>query len=415
MRLFYTLGIFLYGSLIRLAALFSDKARAWVNGRRTEANWQIYPQPGQRVVWFHCASLGEFEQARPLIEGLRERANPPYLVLSFFSPSGYTVRKNYEQVDLVCYLPLDLPGKVRQFLDKLRPDLVFFVKYEFWFNFLRALHQRQIPLLLVSGIFRKNQLFFHPFGGYFKKQLRAFQHFFLQDQPSANLLRQQGFEQYTVTGDTRLDRVLHIIQEAPTYPILEVFRQRANTNGKQLIVAGSTWPQDEALLAEVMQARPDAYAWIIAPHELHPSHIQSLQALLPLPQARYTALSSADDLPGETSVLILDTIGMLAYVYQYADLCYVGGAFGKGLHNILEPVAHQKAVLFGPKYQKFQEARDLVQTPAAHQINTAADFIQVATTCSNNQTAIKEAIQAYLQTQRGATNAILRFLENNGF
>ena len=403
MRVWYNLGIRIYGFGIWLAHFFHPKAKLWLKGRKDQQFPEVKAVSPNNRWWFHCASLGEFEQARPLIENLRQQKPDDCIILSFFSPSGYEVRKHYDQVDLVCYLPLDLPKRINHFLDLIRPNQAIFVKYEFWFNTIQALHKRKIPLYLVSGLFRKDQLFFKRYGGYFLKQLKSFTHFFVQDKSSGELLAQHGIQNFTIAGDTRIDRVVKLIEESPKFPILEDF---VNPSEVPVIVAGSTWPPDESLLASQMEA---PYKWIIAPHDISKKHIHQIQQTIPVSTDLYSEIKAKGKSP-KARVLILDTIGMLAYTYQYADICYIGGAFGKGLHNILEPLAHHKPVIIGPKYHKFKEATDLAGTDALYSVADAKSLAQAIQKACVQKTAAAQTAQSYLSKHKGATNIIIEHI-----
>jgi len=371
----YTLGIYLFGFAMRLAALFHPKAKAWVQGRR---RWQKAqraaadtPSAAGPLVWMHCASLGEFEQGRPAIEGLKAQLPQLRILLTFFSPSGYEVRKHYAQADYVHYLPLDTPVNARVFLDTWQPDIAVFVKYEFWYNYLQALQRRKIPVLLIAGLFRPGQLFFRPYGKPFRRILRGFDHLFVQNEASGELLKTYGLNHYTVAGDTRIDRVWQIAQTAPKNTLVEAFVQQA-----PVFVIGSSWPEDERhLLPFINEHLPADWKVILAPHQIDESHLRDIEAGLRLPHLRYSEAtpSNADE---KARVLIIDNIGMLSGLYQYGKIAYIGGAFGSGLHNTLEPIAFGLPVLFGPKYNNFEEARYLVAEGGGFVVKDAAAINQ---------------------------------------
>jgi 3-deoxy-D-manno-octulosonic-acid transferase len=366
----YRLFTSLYPLSIRLAALFNPKAKAWVEGRRhwrqQLADWERGDGP---VIWMHCASLGEFEQGRPVLEELNREHPEAQLVLTFFSPSGYEMRKNYTLASGVFYLPPDGVKNASDFLDLLRPDMAIFVKYEFWYDYLKALHQRSIPTVLISGAFRPEQVFFKPWGGLFRAMLSFFDRLFVQDESSRLLLESIGIERVEVAGDTRIDRVLALAAEDKPMPLLESF-----SAGARVLVAGSSWAPEEQILEEWLK-HPSSQTWkcIIAPHEIREEHILALEKRLGEAVIRFTRAKDAN--PGPARMLILDTIGMLGHAYSYGHAAFIGGGFGKGIHNILEPMSHGLPVLFGPKHQKFREAEMLIGGGAAWQVSGAGEFI----------------------------------------
>ena len=410
MQLLYQFGIYLYLSGIYITQLFLPKARAWVAGRK---NWERHLRSamapavaaGRKVVWVHCASLGEFEQGRPLLEAIRQKHPSTFILLSFFSPSGYAVRKNYPVADAVCYLPGDTRRNARQFLEITQPSVAIFVKYEFWFHFLQAIRASGIPAMLISARFRPSQVFFRPFGTWFRKQLYAFRYLFVQDGKSAQVLETFGIPGI-VCGDTRVDRVMGIVEEKHAFPSIAAF-----CNGHPTLIAGSTWPPDEQLLS-LLYSSAEFKGWklIIAPHDIHENRVQQVMRNFPgaLRYSRYTANST----PG-ARVLIIDNIGMLSSIYRYGRIAWVGGAFGKGLHSILEPIAFGLPVLFGPRYHNFREAVELVGSGGAQVLHSHKD-LQSAwcrwQDASGYQGASEAALQ-YIERQKGATAAILQSLE----
>ncbi len=409
MQTIYNLSILGMVLGYRLASLFHVKARKWVRGR---IGWddrlfeELYNWPESRPrLWIHCASLGEFEQGRPLIEAIREQ-HPDYLViLTFFSPSGYELRKNYDGADLVCYLPADIPTSVRLFLDISRPDLVVFVKYEFWFNYLKEVQSREIPLILISALFRPGQVFFRWYGRWFRNILARFDHIFTQHLTSSELLARYGIPSI-VAGDTRIDRVLQIVQHAREFPDIEEF-----CAPYPCLVAGSSWPPDEDLLEYWWGHRPDGCPWrmIIAPHDISEHHLQQIEKRFGRRETiRYSSLS---DHSGQR-ILIIDNIGMLSALYRYARLAYIGGGFGAGIHNTLEPIAHGVPVLFGPRYQKFEEARALVKTGGGRSVHTGAEFTRAIRDLHRPEEYPKAqaATRTYLAQNQGATDKIMDVL-----
>lgn len=410
MRIIYTIGIYCYTLGIRLAALFGhEKARQMVAG------WKEVPAAihrlakGKTTVWFHAASLGEFEQARPVLERYRELHPDHQVLLTFFSPSGYEVRKNYPQADAVCYLPMDTPGNVRRFLDAAHPDKVFFVKYEFWYNYLHALRSRKVPTYLFSAIFRPGQYFFRWYGGWFCKQLgTSFRHLFVQNEESLQLLRHHGITHSSLAGDTRFDRVHQIALAAERDPVAEQFL--AGHTGP-VLVAGSTWPPDETLIAK-LTGRHKELKIVLAPHMIGEEHLQQIEKLFPSSQ-RYSKLKEAE-VPQGLQVLVIDNIGLLSKLYHYATVAYIGGGFGAGIHNTLEAVAHGKPVLFGPNYGKFQEAHDLLACGGGwshHDATTLEANIEPLLSDPAALAQASEACRRYMQQNLGSTDIILNTIE----
>lgn len=349
----YTLIIWLYGRVVRLLAMLGHgQAKHWVQGRR---QWRRKVQTlptNRRVVWFHTASAGEFEQGRPIMELHRQHNPDDFILLTFFSPSGYLMRHDYAGADLVCYLPEDLPSEVAAWHQMVKPSLAVFVKYEFWPNHFAALQQNKVPLLLVSAPFRPSQPFFRwPTRRFWGKMLRCVHHFYVQDEASARLLADLGYHNATVCGDTRTDRVMALAQQAFVDPVLEAFNRN-----QAVLVAGSTWPADEHLLADWLQQHPDARL-LLAPHTVNSARTAELLARFGPGTIAYTTATPAD--AAQSRVLILNTMGMLAKVYRYGQAAYIGGGFGKGIHNTLEAAVYGIPVFFGPKNKKFLEAQAL--------------------------------------------------------
>lgn len=405
----YHIAIHSYGLLIHIAAFFSSKAKLWVQGRKqlwTQVQDQI--KAGEERVWFHCASLGEFEQARPLIKAYRVAHPHQKIVLTFFSPSGYEIRKHYQGVDYVFYLPLDTPSNAKKWLQAIQPQKVFFIKYEFWRNILYQLHQQQIPTYLVAGTFREKQVFFKWYGGFFKQILSYFTHLFVQNQQSLQLLQKHQIKHCTYAPDTRFDRVFQTAQTAPTLPFIEQFK-----NNKQLLVLGSSWPADEALFAQLFPQVPPNYKLLIAPHEINEAHLQQIEQLWQGQCIRYSVGTKKAALLQEQPILIIDNIGMLSTIYQYSDITYIGGGFGVGIHNILEAAIFGMPLLFGPNYHKFQEAKDLIQKKAAFSIKDIEELQKIITTLQEDsqlyQTASSQA-QQYVQNHTGGTQLILQYI-----
>lgn len=365
----YNLGIFIYSLLIHLVAPFSRKPRKMMKG-----HWVVYEllrqqkEEGAKYIWFHAASLGEFEQGRPIIEKIRARYPEYKILLTFFSPSGYEVRKNYQGADIVCYLPLDKPRNVNKFLDIIQPCMAFFIKYEFWKNYLDELHKRGIPTYSVSSIFRKEQIFFKWYGGTYRKALYNFDRLFVQNETSKRFLAKIGIENVTVVGDTRFDRVLEIREEAKELPIIEQFK-----NNQFTIVAGSSWGPDEDLFIEYFNTHPNIKL-IIAPHVIDENHLVEIISKLKRPYVRYSKANEKNIAKAEC--LIIDGFGLLSSIYRYGEIAYIGGGFGVGIHNILEAAVYGIPVIFGPKYSKFMEAKQLIEESGAYSIK---DYNELAT------------------------------------
>ncbi|WP_425422107.1 3-deoxy-D-manno-octulosonic acid transferase [Phaeodactylibacter xiamenensis] len=410
----YTLGIHLYGLALRVAAWFHPKARKWVKGRQ---NWVEQHRelsaalPENRpLFWFHCASLGEFEQGRPLIEKLKARNRPPLILLTFYSPSGYEIRQKYPQADVVAYLPLDTPAQARAFVAIWQPQLAIFVKYEFWFNVLRQLQKQHVPTLLISGLFRPGQLFFKPYGKPFRRALEGFSHLFVQNEASGQVLSGAGIHQYTVAGDTRIDRVQSIAQQAPEIPAAATFCQSA-----PVLIAGSSWPEDEACLLPFLNTEfPTDWKAIIAPHEISESNLRNIEQQLSLPCIRYSKAENNPEQLAAARVLLIDNIGMLSALYQYGRIAYIGGGFKTGLHNTLEPIAFGLPVLFGPYYHKFEEARYLVREGGGFVITQKDDLFRTFQQLQHPEAYTAAAAKAlsYIKQNQGATQKVLNWIES---
>lgn len=409
MILLYTLALSLYTFLIYIVALLGhQKAKAWVKGRKNIFHQleQSFRHNQAPVIWVHCASLGEFEQGRPLIEVLKVAAPQYKILLTFFSPSGYQIQQNYSQADWVFYLPADSPSNARQFISIVQPQQVIFVKYEFWYHYLTQLQTKQIPTYLISAIFRPNQLFFKWYGSLFRSMLYCFQAIFVQNQQSLELLQQTGYTKAVLAGDTRLDRVLNIKHQAKQFKSIEQF-----VAGQFTMIAGSTWPADEAVLAAAQQEY-SIKKLIIAPHQVDAQHIQQTEQLFSGKKClRYSQQPTAQQLQ-EATVLIIDNIGMLSSIYAYANIAYIGGGFGTGIHNSLEAVVFEIPVLFGPKHQKFKEAKDLLELGIAFEVNHAQELIQHLQQLQDpaKVNKIQQKAKQYFQQHSGATSIILSHL-----
>lgn len=360
-------------------------------------------------IWFHASSLGEFEQGRPMIEQIR-KVHPEYkILLTFFSPSGYEVRKNYAGADVVCYLPFDTPGRVEQFLDLANPAMAIFIKYEFWGNYLHALQQRGIPVYIISAIFRREQLFFQWFGKPYRKMLDCFNHLFVQDERSKALLEEYGIRNVTVAGDTRFDRVIDVYHQAKQIPVVERFVK--GSDGQQppfVFVAGSSWPEDEAIFIPYFERHPEMKL-IIAPHEIHEGHLKSIEARLHRPTIRLSQATEQN--VADKDCLIVDSFGLLSSLYRYGQIAYIGGGFGAGIHNTLEAAVYGMPVLFGPRFQKFKEAKDLIAVGGAFTFDNAPAFASRMDTLLSTPEAWQQSSQAaghFVQSHGGATTTILQ-------
>lgn len=357
----------------------------------------------ENIIWFHCASLGEFEQGRPVIEEFKKRKPDWKILLTFFSPSGYEIRKNYAGADYIFYLPADTKNNAGQWLDIIRPKLAVFVKYEFWYHYINELSNRRTPLYLISGKFRSTQPFFKWYGSWYAKILKSFTHFFVQDKISAHLLEELGITQTTVSGDTRFDRVFEISRKAMVIPVAEKFCENSF-----VIVAGSTWPKDEAILTRFINQAPKNIKLIIAPHEIEERKLLTLSGLIKVAHLRFSKANQSD--VAGARVLVIDNIGMLSSLYQYGNISYVGGGFGKGIHNILEAAAFGVPVVFGPNYYKFNEAVDLINLGGAFSVGNFRQFKSLTDKITINNDLLKtsgEVSKSYVESGIGATNIIV--------
>lgn len=403
--LVYDAIIKVYAAVIRIAVPFNPKARLWIKGRK---NWNDYLRqhiPPRGVdLWMHCASLGEFEQGRPVLEGFRAKYPDRFILLSFFSPSGYEVRKNYAGADYICYLPLDTKQNARQFIQLIRPKLALFVKYEFWVHYISVLHQENIPLLLISAIFRRDQFFFKWYGKAFKQVLNYYDQIFVQDKSSAALLDKEGITKITISGDTRFDRVVAIAEKAKDFKEIEHFIQ-----GKDAWIAGSTWPADEALIASVADS---VSKWIIAPHEINEGHLLEMEKLFAGKTVRYSTLKTLSEDPVNKPILLIDNIGMLSSLYQYGITAYIGGGFGKGIHNVLEAAVWGVPVVFGPAFNKFKEAKDLVNLHGAFSIQDKTSLHSIIMKMKDHAARLNagEVAAEYVRQEKGATALIMKYI-----
>ena len=394
MHCLYNIGIRIFGFIIYLAAFFNPKAKLWVNGRKN-----ILEKLEPADYWFHCASLGEFEQGRPIIEAIKKQTPNKKILLSFFSPSGYELRKNYHLADQVCYLPLDSPKNAKTFIKNVNPETAIFIKYEFWYNYLIQLDKKGVKSYIASSIFRKEQLFFKWYGVWFKNILKTINHFFVQNQESKDLLASIDIKESSISGDTRFDQVIKHVKQAKSIPLVEAFK-----GNQQLIVCGSTWPKDEELILKTVQKYTNL-KWLIAPHNIKNSENLARQS-----KGILYSEATTDSIK-KHSILIIDNIGMLSNIYQYANVSYIGGGFDSGIHNILEAAAFGCPTLFGPKHHKFKEAIDLIELGGSKSIynkKTLRNELEYFLT-NDKKVMIKE----YCKTQSGATSLITQKICNN--
>ncbi|UCH15576.1 MAG: 3-deoxy-D-manno-octulosonic acid transferase [Bacteroidales bacterium] len=404
----YSLGLRFYYLLILLASLFNRKARLWIKGRKGIFDKiQKLVKPENNLLWFHTSSLGEFEQGRPLIEALKNKNKSVKILLTFFSPSGYENRKNYKTADYIFYLPPDTRRNARKFLELIKPVKAFFIKYEFWYHYLNQLKNNNTPVYLISANFRQNQVFFKWYGSWFRKILYKFTHIFVQNKSSEQLLKNIGLDNITISGDTRFDRVAEIAKQAKTIEIAGKFKQD-NT----VIIGGSTWEKDEEILVEFINISLRKVKYIIAPHEIHETGIQRLVKSINKPVIRYSTAGINN--VGDFQVLIIDNIGMLSSLYKYADIAYIGGGFGVGIHNILEAATFGLPVVFGPNYKKFQEAVDLVRSGGAFSVDSyrslKARFEDLLQNIVINKSG--KISKEYVLNNQGATGRILNTISD---
>ncbi len=372
----YSIVIHLYAFTVALISPFHKKARMMRLGQwKTNSILRDKIDKKAKYIWFHASSLGEFEQGRPMIEKIKKQYPEYKVLLTFFSPSGYEVRKNYNGADVICYLPFDTPYRVNKFLNLANPAIAVFIKYEFWSNYLHELKRRQIPVYIISSIFRPDQIFFKWYGKKYRDVLRCFTHLFVQDERSKDLLKELAIENVSVCGDTRFDRVLDVRNQAREIPLVEQFVKSSVDKPIQTLVAGSSWPQDEEILIPYFNEHTDLKL-IIAPHEIHHEHLLYIESLLKRPSVRLSDTLHDPNLLEGKDCLIVDSFGLLSSIYRYGDIAYIGGGFGAGIHNTLEAAVYGIPVLFGPKYHKFKEARDLIQVGGAFSI-TSADELRV--------------------------------------
>jgi len=407
MIIFYNAGIYLYYLLIIIISPFNSKAKLWLSGRK---KWKEklagkFGTNKAPIAWFHCASLGEFEQARPVLENFRENFPEYKILLTFFSPSGYEIRKNYPKADFIEYLPLDTQANARLFIDITRPKIAFFVKYEFWHHYINCLNNSGIPVISFSTIFRKDQLFFKSYGKFYLAILKRLSKIFVQNKESLDLLTGHHINTGEIAGDTRFDRVLEIRKSIKPLPIVESFK-----DSSKVFIAGSTWPKDLEILSPLIDKGGKDLKFIIAPHEIHEHEINNFMQSCKLRCVRYTKAENTQ--VNDFEVLIIDCIGILSGVYAYGDFGYIGGAFGKGLHNTLEAATFGLPLFFGPNYRKFQEAKDLISIGGAFSISSNIEFENAFFKVMNNPNLHQEIVSKnknFIEANKGATDRIIGY------
>ena len=402
----YNAAISIYSFLLRLAAPFNKKAKLMTEGHsETFMILQERIDPKDKYVWFHVASLGEYEQAQPMMEIIKKE-NPSYkILLSFFSPSGYEVQKNNKIADIVCYLPLDKKKKVDLFLNLVNPKIAIFIKYEFWYHYIHQLYLRKIPVYLVSAVFRPNQLFFKPWGNVYREILKYYTQIFVQDEDSKRLIQEHGWDNVSVMGDTRMDRVIKIKEDALILPVVEKFTKRKDN--QTVLVAGSSWAEDEDIIFGYFNKH--AYLkLIIAPHLIDEAHLEQIESKLKRSFVRYSQATEENIL--DYDCLIVDNFGLLSSIYRYGEIAYVGGGFGAGIHNLPEAAVHGLPVIFGPHYHKFIEARELLDNGGGFSINNEVDFNRIIknfVTYPEDLEMAGEKASEYIYENAGASQKIV--------
>ncbi|WP_317236529.1 3-deoxy-D-manno-octulosonic acid transferase [Allomuricauda sp. F6463D] len=391
--------------MLKVIALFNGKIKLFVQGRkRAFSILEEQLTPTDKTIWMHVASLGEFEQGLPILELLRTKYPEHKLVLTFFSPSGYEVKKNTSAADVVVYLPMDSNSKVKRFLNLVDPELAIFIKYEVWPNYLHHLKKRKVPTILVSAIFSKRQIYFKSYGGFMRNNLRKFDYFFVQDKKSKKLLESIGITNTSISGDTRLDRVSEILNRNNQLAFMDRFK-----NDQLCLVAGSTWPEDEEILIDYINSTSEKLKFVIAPHEIKPGHVEKITSGLKKPTVCYSELK--DQVLEEFDVLVIDTIGLLTKIYSYADIAYVGGGFATGLHNTMEPAVFGIPIIIGPQYDGFKEAEDLVSIGGIIPISNKKSFGKLMKGFINNPAStrsIGDINSNYINSNKGAAGLIMK-------
>lgn len=408
MLFLYNLAVSLAAFFLKIVALFSPKIKLFVEGRKNVFSiLEEKINPNDKTIWFHSASLGEYEQGLPVIEKIKEKYPSHKIIVTFFSPSGYEVRKNNTAADVTVYLPLDTKRNAKRFLKLVHPEFAFFIKYEFWLNYLKELEKNKTPAYLISGIFRDSQMFFKWYGGFYKKALKAFTYFFVQNESSKQKIEAIGFKNVVVSGDTRFDRVAAILERDNSLDYIKNFK-----NNQQTIVIGSSWPKDEVLIAEYINQAPENVKFIIAPHNIKTDQITNLKSQI----TKSTVLFSEKENKNlsDYNVFIIDTIGLLTKIYSYGTIAYVGGGFGNpGIHNILEPAAFGIPIVIGPNYSNFAEAVSLVGLGGCMTITNVSELKEILNRLLTDKTFLKEKSQiceSFIQDNKGASNTIMNIV-----
>lgn len=413
MRLLYRLFVWLYPKAAWLLSFYNPKAALWVKGRKHQFRklHSVFHKNDRPVVWMHCSSLGEFEQGKPLLESIKQQYPHYFIFVTFFSPSGYEIRKNDPVADHICYLPMDRPYTAQKFLNIVQPALVLFVKYEYWFYYLNEIKERNIPLLLISGVFREDQPFFKWYGTFYKKMLQCFTHLFVQNDSSFLLLKQIETEhKASISGDTRFDRVIQIAAGFSSFELIEQFCHQ-----HPVIIAGSTWTEDDEALDHFVNHHPDI-RFVIAPHDIDEDRLKECEKLY-THTIRYSMLKETKQVPENVHVLIMDNMGMLSSIYRYATIAYIGGGFGDdGIHNALEAAVFYKPIVFGPVYEKYTEAIELIEREGAFSIDDALELEEQLSILLKDPNLLKQTGQAsgdYVQQKSGACNKIMDYIQAN--
>ncbi|QLC66114.1 3-deoxy-D-manno-octulosonic acid transferase [Flavobacterium sp. LPB0248] len=406
MLFLYNLTIYIAGFFLKIVALFSPKIKLFIEGRKNVFSiLEEKIKANDKTIWFHSASLGEYEQGLPVIEEIKKKYPSHKIIITFFSPSGYEVRKNNTVADVTIYLPLDTKSNAKRFLKLVHPEFAFFIKYEFWLNYLKELEKSKTPTYLISGIFRDNQMFFKWYGGFYRKALNAFTYFFVQNESSKQKIESLGFKNVIVSGDTRFDRVNTILERDNRLDFVENFK-----NNQPTIVVGSSWPKDEVLIAEYINHAPENVKFIIAPHNIKPDQILDLLSKITKSTILFSEKENKDLC--NYNVLIIDTIGILTKIYSYGTIAYVGGGFGNpGIHNILEPATFGIPIVIGPNYSNFAEAIALVEIGGCLTISTNAELKAVFDQLLNDKNFLEEKskiCKSFIQDNKGATETIMK-------
>ncbi|MGL4779702.1 MAG: 3-deoxy-D-manno-octulosonic acid transferase [Bacteroidales bacterium] len=402
----YNLAIQLLALAVKIMACFKEKEKKLAEGQKKVFSYLSNNRnANDQYIWFHASSLGEFEQGRPMIEKIKREQPKKKILLTFFSPSGYEVRKNYALADMICYLPFDKPANVKRFLDIVNPEKAVFIKYEFWYNYLSELNHRAIPTYIISAIFRPEQLFFKPWGGWYRKMLTFFDQLFVQDNASEELLTEIGIHNVVVCGDTRFDRVIDIMKEAKELSLIDQFAK-----DQFILVAGSSWPKDEDIFINYFNCNKNMKL-IIAPHEIHEEHLKSIESKIKRSFVRYSQIKD-QDLQAVDCILI-DCFGLLSSIYRYGKVAYIGGGFGVGIHNVLEAAVYGVPVIWGPNYSKFREAKSLINSGGGFSINNAEEFSNLLDKLRGNQSFLNSSSISslnYVAENAGATGKIYQII-----